>query len=222
MADTTIAMQMDISTSVQQGESYSNVSIDHTDGFKCVTADGLVKVLENGTNGFLIQHWSGTTWVTVWEVKSDTGKSIAYSADHSKKVEMGGDGGFTTWSSIDGGTTWVQTGGLNAQGQSLAAMLMNLNAPNDYAIIGDTADGSSYSKGFALYHNKSGTFTQIFSVSYFLNMLTKIQGDNPLFSVNFSPVGISLNASEGTNSCNILVTPSSIQLRKNNVDVASW
>ena len=50
-------MQVNIDNKVQQGESYSNVSIDHTNGFMAISDDNLIRITSNGTNCFSV--WSG-------------------------------------------------------------------------------------------------------------------------------------------------------------------
>ena len=52
--------------SVQQGERYSNVSITHTDGFKAVSKDGVLRTVMNGDDCFAVQtKQNDGTWKTV-------------------------------------------------------------------------------------------------------------------------------------------------------------
>ncbi len=52
-------------TSVQQGEKYSNVSIDHTNGFMATNKAGTQRVMMNGDDCFVIQVLKNGNWVTV-------------------------------------------------------------------------------------------------------------------------------------------------------------
>lgn len=51
--------------SVQQGKKYSNVSIDHTDGFKATNRAGTQRVLMNADDCFVVQVKQNDEWVTV-------------------------------------------------------------------------------------------------------------------------------------------------------------
>lgn len=51
--------------SVQQGEKYSNVSIDHTNGFMAVNKAGTQRVMMNGDDCFVVQVKGNGEWVTV-------------------------------------------------------------------------------------------------------------------------------------------------------------
>jgi hypothetical protein len=50
---------------LQEGEKYSNVSLDHIDGFKSESRDGLLRVVQNADDCFAIQVKDGGTWRTV-------------------------------------------------------------------------------------------------------------------------------------------------------------
>lgn len=52
-------------SSVQQGEKYSNVSITHTDGFKCTNISDNIRVMVNANDCFAIQAKKNGQWVTV-------------------------------------------------------------------------------------------------------------------------------------------------------------
>ena len=52
-------------TSVQLGERYSNVSIDHTDGFKAENRDGNRRVMMNADDCFIVQIYENEHWNTV-------------------------------------------------------------------------------------------------------------------------------------------------------------
>jgi hypothetical protein len=58
-ASTVQAMQVDISTSVQQGDQYSNVSIDHTNGFMAINTARTLAVRMNATDCFSIYSGDG-------------------------------------------------------------------------------------------------------------------------------------------------------------------
>ena len=62
MADSAIAMQIGIDGSVQQAEQYSNVSIDHQNGFMAVNAAGTIGVKMNADNCFAVYSISGGVW----------------------------------------------------------------------------------------------------------------------------------------------------------------
>lgn len=51
--------------SVQQGEKYSNVSIDHTNGFMAENKAGTQRVMMNGDDCFIVQVKQNGKWVTV-------------------------------------------------------------------------------------------------------------------------------------------------------------
>jgi hypothetical protein len=148
LSDSLTTMQVDISTSVQQATQYSNVSIDHTNGFMAISGNNLMRTLNNATNGFVIQQYYSGAWVTVWQADSTTGKTIAYNLAHSQKVEMGGTAGYTTWVSADSGATWTQTGGMDASGANTASKLTTLGS-DVYGIIG--TDPNSGWMGLLLY-----------------------------------------------------------------------
>jgi hypothetical protein len=135
-ASTVMAMQVDISTSVQQGALYNNFGITHGTGAVATTSDGLMRVEHSGTSGFLIQQLYSGNWVTVWQTDSTTGKTIAYNLAHSQKVEMGGTAGYTTWVSANSGATWTQTGGMDVAGVNNASALSMPGYPNFKVIVG--------------------------------------------------------------------------------------
>ena len=52
-------------SSVQQGEKYSNVSITHTDGFKCTNISDTLRIMANANDCFIVQTKKNGKWVTV-------------------------------------------------------------------------------------------------------------------------------------------------------------
>jgi len=75
LSDSLTTMQVDISAttavssnSVQQGDKYSNVSIDHTNGFMAVNAAGTVGVKMNADNCFAVYSISGGVWTLMSEL----------------------------------------------------------------------------------------------------------------------------------------------------------
>jgi len=79
MADTTIAMQVDISAttavsgnSVQQGAQYSNVSIDHQNGFMAINTARTLAVRMNATDCFSIYSGDGNNnWTLMGELDAN-------------------------------------------------------------------------------------------------------------------------------------------------------
>lgn len=136
--------------SVQQGQSYNNVDITHQYGFRSVSGDGLMRTLNNGTDGFVIQRLYNSNWVTIWQADSASGKTIAYNLDHTQKVEMGGDAGYRTYRWSKTLEMWYPTGGQDTDGNTGASKIFNPDAPDDFGIVGATPEGNS---GLALYHN---------------------------------------------------------------------
>ena len=66
----TVAMQIGIANSVQQADQYSNVSIDHKNGFMAISADKKIKVIMNGTNCFSVYTGTGTGLDNSWTLAS--------------------------------------------------------------------------------------------------------------------------------------------------------
>lgn len=58
-------------TSVQQGEQYSNVSIDHVNGFMAALQDGSVRVVMNANDCFAVQVPDGDDWKTIQELTAE-------------------------------------------------------------------------------------------------------------------------------------------------------
>ena len=135
-----VTMQINIDTRIQQGKAYNNCSISHEEGFKTSTSDGSIQVIQNATNGFLVQHLINGSWVTVWTVESYSGKMVAYNAEHTQKVEFGGEYGLTTWRGNDALQEWEQTGGLDTDGNFVAARLSTPGS-STYGVIGSTPEG---------------------------------------------------------------------------------
>lgn len=84
-----------------------------------VSADGLSRKFDNGTDGYIIQQKVNDNWVTVWQANkgSDGGVSTAYNLAHTLKVELGGANGLSLYTGSDSAWTLVSefgTGGLNA------------------------------------------------------------------------------------------------------------
>ena len=129
-ADNSISMAVDMQAigagSVKEGKSYNNVDISHEYGFRSVSGDGLMRTINNGTDGYKIQRLVSGVWRTVWEAESSTGKTIAYNLAGNRKVELGGTDGLKMYRLS--GSTWIEVAGLNSAGQ--------LEAVN--AIIGGT------------------------------------------------------------------------------------
>ncbi len=119
-AGTEAAMQsIKMDSTVQQGTEYNNVSVDHMHGFMSVSADGLSRKFDNGTDGYIIQQKVNDNWVTVWQANkgSDGGVSTAYNLAHTLKVELGGANGLSLYTGSDSAWTLVSefgAGGLNA------------------------------------------------------------------------------------------------------------
>ena len=63
--DTAKAAKDKADTSLQQGEKYSNVSIDHTNGFMATNKAGAQRVVMNGDDCFVVQVKQNGKWVTV-------------------------------------------------------------------------------------------------------------------------------------------------------------
>lgn len=63
--DTANAAKETADNSVQQGEKYSNVSIDHTNGFMATNKAGTQRVMMNGDDCFVVQVKENGEWVTV-------------------------------------------------------------------------------------------------------------------------------------------------------------
>ncbi len=65
--EATAAVEIDnqLNNSVQQGEKYNNVSINHTEGFKAEFVDGLQRVIMNAINGFAVQIKENSEWKTI-------------------------------------------------------------------------------------------------------------------------------------------------------------
>lgn len=136
--------------SVQIGTSYNNVDISHTYGFRSSSSDGNMRILSNGTDGFVIQHNVNNSWVTIWQADSASGKTIAYNLEHSQKVEMGGDYGYTTWVSSNHGSTWTQTGGQGPDGGVQATKLIPSDNSGIRVDIGSVPLGDADYRGIRI------------------------------------------------------------------------
>lgn len=64
-ASASVEVDAKLDNSLQQGEQYNNVSINHTEGFKAETADNLQRVIMNALNGFAVQIKENGEWKTV-------------------------------------------------------------------------------------------------------------------------------------------------------------
>ncbi len=64
-ASSAVEIEKQLDNSLQQGEQYNNVSINHTEGFKSEMANGLQRVIMNAFNGFAIQTKENGVWKTV-------------------------------------------------------------------------------------------------------------------------------------------------------------
>ncbi len=69
--DAAVDTGIDISATVKQGESYNNVAITHAEGFTSTRADGKVRIVANGTDGFAVQKFVSGAWVTVNRTTED-------------------------------------------------------------------------------------------------------------------------------------------------------
>lgn len=63
-----VATQIKVDNSIQQAEQYSNVSIDHANGFMAVNSAATQRVKMNANDCFVVQIKEGTEWVTVAEL----------------------------------------------------------------------------------------------------------------------------------------------------------
>lgn len=149
----TAQMSIDVTNSIKQGLPYNGVDVSHQFGFRSTSGDGLMRTLNNGTDGFVIQRLVSENWVTIWEAESASGKTIAYNLDHSQKVEMGGDYGITTWTSSDHGTTWTQTGGQGTDGNIKAGELISTLYPLISAAIGQFTTPIGTDHGLGIKYN---------------------------------------------------------------------
>lgn len=118
-ADNSISMALDMQAMtegvVKEGKPYNNVDISHEYGFRSVSGDGLMRTINNGTDGYKIQRLVSGVWRTVWEAESSTGKTIAYNLAGTRKVELGGTDGLKMYRLS--GSTWIEVAGLNSAGQ---------------------------------------------------------------------------------------------------------
>ncbi len=64
-ASASVEVDAKLNNSLQQGEQYNNVSINHSEGFKAETVDGLQRVIMNALDGFAIQIKENGVWKTV-------------------------------------------------------------------------------------------------------------------------------------------------------------
>lgn len=149
-------MSVAVDNSVQQGAAYNNCQITRKNGFVCTNTGSTIRVMQNATNGFIIQHSgdSGSTWTDIFTVDSSDGKITIYSADMSKKVELGSGNGLAFYVSTDGGTTWTLVGGADSDGHSIATKIYRPGYPDQYGIIGVTGENNV---GLELHDASSGT-----------------------------------------------------------------
>lgn len=213
--------------SVQIGTSYNNVDISHTFGFRSTSGDGLMRTLQNGTDGFVIQRFYSGNWVTIWQANSATGRTVAYNLDHSQKVELGGTYGFTTWVSSNGGSTWTQTGGMGADGSVAAGRLTGQNATTsarigkddngvDLFALFDTASVTPNKPTFAMQNLESGTPGAVITSDAYGEYWLRAndQSGNTFAEILLSSDGIDINT-YGTDDYTIRLGPSEIRLLKN-------
>ena len=62
---------MAVDNSVQQAQQYSNVSIDHTNGFVATNAANDLRVISNANDCFALQKKVDGTWTTIQELVYD-------------------------------------------------------------------------------------------------------------------------------------------------------
>jgi hypothetical protein len=132
VADTTIAMQVDISTSVQQGTTYDNASVDHQHGFMIISLDKTLRVMMNSAHCFSI--WSGTgtglddSWTLLQEldVNGLSATRLFQLSDSTKYVIIGNSDSGNGIEINDSGTP---TGYLTA---------------NEYGVYTESADGAVF------------------------------------------------------------------------------
>lgn len=83
-ADDSLATQIAVDNSVQQGQPYSNVSIDHTNGFMAMNLAQDLKAVHNATNCFAVYKKIDGEWVLMNTLTDDgleTGKLKAIGID---------------------------------------------------------------------------------------------------------------------------------------------
>ena len=174
-ADLSLGMQMDISAaqetadnaqtaaenSLQPGTSYNNVSIDHEHGFMSVSADGLSRTFDNGTDGYIRQQYYNGTWVTVYEANKGAdgaGMVTVYNLAHTQKVVMGGSVGYAVYKWDSTTSAWILTGGMDASGTNIATKLTTVGTSNTYGVIG--TDPHTGNEGLTMYDAK-GEFIRL-------------------------------------------------------------
>lgn len=64
-ASAAVEVENQLDNSLQRGEKYNNVSINHTEGFKAETVDNLQRVVMNALDGFAVQIRKNGEWKTV-------------------------------------------------------------------------------------------------------------------------------------------------------------
>ena len=174
-SDNAVAMQMDISAaqetadnaqtaaenSLQPGTSYNNVSIDHAHGFMSVSADGLSRTFDNGTDGYIRQQYYNGAWVTVYEANKGAdgaGMVTVYNLARTQKVVMGGTVGYASYKWDSTTSAWVLTGGMDANGTNIATKLTTVGTSNTYGVIG--TDPHTGNEGLTMYDAK-GEFIRL-------------------------------------------------------------
>lgn len=173
--DVSTAMQMDISAaqetadnaqtaaenSLQPGTSYNNVSIDHEHGFMSVSADGLSRTFDNGTDGYIRQQYYNGAWVTIYEANKGAdgaGMVTVYNLTRTQKVVMGGSVGYAVYKWDSTTSAWVLTGGMDADGTNIATKLTTVGTSSTYGIIG--TDPRTGNEGLTMYDAK-GEFIRL-------------------------------------------------------------
>lgn len=120
LADSVTSMQIGIANSVQQAAQYSNVSIDHQNGFMAISQNGLIKVTMNATNCFSVYSRASTSddWALVQELDSNgLYSSILTGLNSNMYAEVGtGSNGFALYYKSDTTKTpflkiWQDTNG---------------------------------------------------------------------------------------------------------------
>ena len=148
--------------SVQVGTLYNSVSISHDKGFASVSGDGTSRKFDNGTDGYIIQVMYNGNWTTVYEANKGAdgaGLITTYTLDHTQKVVQGGTIGVAMYKLVSG--SWVQTGGQNADGETISTKLVTPNSTNYYGYIG--VNSSGYPE-FCLVQNANTTPIKHFAV----------------------------------------------------------
>jgi len=141
-----VMTSVEVDKCIKVTESYNNVSINHTDGFKATTEDGKIKVLHNATNGFLILHIDSK----IFEVDSETGEIRITSSDGNYQVRLGAEKAFGIYKRVYG--IYELIGGQDIDGHTMAERICKADTPQNYAEIGTLESGGI---GLELFENNN-------------------------------------------------------------------